>query len=29
VMEKLRWVTDVRWPDASIIARRRAPLPAL
>jgi stearoyl-CoA desaturase (Delta-9 desaturase) len=27
VMEKLRWVTDVRWPDASIIARRRAPVP--
>jgi stearoyl-CoA desaturase (delta-9 desaturase) len=27
VMEKLRWVTDVRWPDASIIARRRVPAP--
>jgi stearoyl-CoA desaturase (Delta-9 desaturase) len=26
VMEKLRWVTDVRWPDASIIARRRVAL---
>jgi stearoyl-CoA desaturase (Delta-9 desaturase) len=25
VMEKLRWVTDVRWPDASNIARRRVP----
>lgn len=25
VMEKLHWVTDVRWPDASIIARRRVP----
>ncbi len=23
VMEKLRWVHDVRWPDAGIIARRR------
>jgi len=23
VMEKLRWVSDVRWPDDSIIARRR------
>jgi stearoyl-CoA desaturase (delta-9 desaturase) len=23
VMEKLRWVTDVRWPDASMITRRR------
>jgi stearoyl-CoA desaturase (Delta-9 desaturase) len=23
VMEKLRWVTDVRWPDAGIISRRR------
>ena len=23
LMEKLRWVTDVRWPDAGIIARRR------
>ena len=23
VMEKLRWVSDVRWPDAGIIARRR------
>jgi stearoyl-CoA desaturase (delta-9 desaturase) len=23
LMEKLRWVTDVRWPDASLIARRR------
>ena len=22
-MEKLRWVQDVRWPDAAIIARRR------
>jgi stearoyl-CoA desaturase (Delta-9 desaturase) len=29
VMEKLRWVHDVRWPDAGIIARRRlAPDPA-
>lgn len=28
VMEKLRWVTDVRWPDASIITRRRATSPA-
>ncbi len=27
VMEKLRWVTDVRWPDASIIARKRVPVP--
>jgi stearoyl-CoA desaturase (Delta-9 desaturase) len=24
VMEKLRWVSDVRWPDAGIIARRLA-----
>ncbi len=23
VMEKLRWVTDVRWPDGTVIARRR------
>jgi len=23
VMEKLRWVSDVRWPDASMISRRR------
>ena len=23
VMEKLRWVSDVRWPDRSVIARRR------
>lgn len=23
VMEKLRWVADVRWPDQAIIARRR------
>jgi fatty-acid desaturase len=23
LMEKLRWVSDVRWPDAGIIARRR------
>jgi stearoyl-CoA desaturase (delta-9 desaturase) len=23
VMERLRWVQDVRWPDAGIIARRR------
>jgi stearoyl-CoA desaturase (Delta-9 desaturase) len=23
VMEKLRWVKDVRWPDAGIVARRR------
>ena len=23
VMEKLRWVTDVRWPDKAMIARRR------
>jgi len=23
-MEKLHWVSDVRWPDATIIARRRA-----
>ncbi len=23
VMEKLRWVSDVRWPDQAIIARRR------
>jgi stearoyl-CoA desaturase (delta-9 desaturase) len=22
-MEKLRWVTDVRWPDAATVARRR------
>ena len=28
VMEKLRWVTDVRWPDAGIIARRRVAAPA-
>jgi stearoyl-CoA desaturase (delta-9 desaturase) len=28
VMEKLRWVSDVRWPDASMIARRRHELPA-
>jgi stearoyl-CoA desaturase (delta-9 desaturase) len=27
MMEKLRWITDVRWPDASIIARRQAPVP--
>jgi stearoyl-CoA desaturase (delta-9 desaturase) len=24
-MEKLRWVHDVRWPDAGVIARRRGP----
>ncbi len=23
VMEKLRWVSDVRWPDRAVIARRR------
>ena len=23
VMEKLRWVTDVRWPDGTVIARQR------
>jgi stearoyl-CoA desaturase (delta-9 desaturase) len=23
VMEKLRWVSDVRWPDAAIISRRK------
>lgn len=23
VMEKLRWVSDVRWPDKAIVARRR------
>jgi stearoyl-CoA desaturase (delta-9 desaturase) len=28
VMEKLRWVTDVRWPDASIVARRRVSVPS-
>ena len=29
VMEKLRWITDVRWPDRTTIARRRlAPGPA-
>ncbi len=27
-MERLRWVKDVRWPDASIITRRLATLPA-
>jgi stearoyl-CoA desaturase (delta-9 desaturase) len=27
VMEKLRWVQDVRWPDAGIIARRLATAP--
>ena len=24
VMEHLRWVEDVRWPDATIVQRRRA-----
>jgi stearoyl-CoA desaturase (delta-9 desaturase) len=29
VMEKLRWVSDVRWPDTAMIRRRRiAPSPA-
>jgi stearoyl-CoA desaturase (delta-9 desaturase) len=23
VLEKLRWVSDVRWPDRAVIARRR------
>ncbi len=25
VMERLRWVHDVRWPDAGVVARRRLP----
>ena len=28
MMEKLRWVSDVRWPDAAQIARRVRPNPA-
>jgi stearoyl-CoA desaturase (delta-9 desaturase) len=28
VMEKLRWVTDVRWPDKAMITRRRVIAPA-
>jgi len=28
VMEKLRWVTEVRWPDPALIARRRIAAPA-
>jgi stearoyl-CoA desaturase (Delta-9 desaturase) len=29
VMEKMRWVQDVRWPDAASIARRRMVAPAV
>lgn len=29
VMEKLSWVSEVRWPDKAMISRRRASAPAL